>query len=992
MIIAACAAAGISCEKQKGDDAGRPDASIAFEIGIDNNSGTKAAPAVNEDEISDINLFLYNTHGKLAFYSYSDSWDSNPLPVDIHSGSAYSVYAIANAGDLTGSKDILTREGIEAMTWTIGSPEKIVNAAGAIPMSAYLPPETYEDGESNTLNLRRMLSKFRIIADTSGLSEDVGTFNVRQVRLRNMNSSVRYFDTSRAGSDEEVFSEGISMEGTELDALYTRGVDFYLTENAQGDLLTDNIDESTHIPPAPYDRLCTYVEFVVDYRTSEHYNDSLVYRYYLHDGRFLDNFDILRNTMYTCRTVFTGTGINEQSWRIDVSGMKDLVTGITVTPESHTFRTEGETFRYSAAVTPASAENPAVTWRSDNEDVATVSDDGTVTAVSDGTCRIIATSTDGTLVSGSATAVVDTYKEPSSITVSPSEAEMFTGETLTLTATVLPEDANDRSVSWISSDPATVSVSLDGTVKAIRPGTAFIIASTVANSLKDSARISVKDKFFAIDEFPAVLYPSYNSPVTVPYRAEPSATPSFSIITNSGDASGASVSGDIITASNPGISQGEIGSYTLTATVHGITSSRDFSVNAGSIVLPDNITMYPKKRERILLRELIPSDIKVTWTSSDPDVAGITQDGTISTKGLGRCTIQAKTAAGAWDDMTVNVTLPALLFSDTVITAYEGGQLTLSARTVPRSDFELEFSVVSGEEYISVTGSTLTGLKRTPIRQNAKVMARYRDFPDVYRTAEVAVRPCLSVSISGNDRMVNTFGHTSVGNFSGGVSNYIRLDVFRAPHVDIVWKISDTEGNDCTEMFNISGSYILSPVSRYANGTYTLTGWDQSGKYSTASVKFHVYQLLTYEVGLGEYSLFNVGNVQYYQVSLFARWSQESWAFMGQDLRNTLTSTGLVAHVGNSNEYFRIGAYNEKALFVEHYQTNIRWTSGGIVNDLRRLSPLSWIRVDLNAGSGSVQGITGTYIIIPQGTGSSTGYYYIRQSSSTLCNIDDFVG
>lgn len=991
-IIAACAAAGISCEREKGSDTGRPDASIAFEIGVDNNSGTKAAPAVNEDGISDINLFLYNTHGKLAFYSYSDSWDSNPLPVDIHSGSAYSVYAIANAGDLTDSKDILTREGIEAMTWKIDSPEKIVNAAGAMPMSAYLPPAIYKDGESCTVNLRRMLSKFRIIADTSGLDGDVGTFTIRQIRLRNMNSSVRYFDTSRAGSDEEVFSEGISMEGTELDALYTTGVDFYLTENAQGDLLTDNIDESTHIPPAPYDRLCTYVEFVVDYRNSEHYNDSLVYRYYLHDGRFLDNFDILRNTMYTCRTVFTGTGINEQTWRIDVSGMKDLVTGIIVTPESHTFRTEGETFRYTATVLPASAENPAVTWRSENEDVATVSDDGTVTAVSDGTCRIIATSTDGTLVSGSATAVVDTYKEPSSIAVSPPDAEMYTGETLTLTATVLPEDANDRSVSWISSDPATVSVSRDGTVKAIRAGTAFIIASTVANSLKDSARISVKDKFFAIDEFPAVLYPSYNSPVTVPYRAEPSATPSFSIITNSGDASGASVSGDILTASNPGISQGEIGSYTLTATVHGITSSRDFSVNAGSIVLPDNATMYPGKRERILPRELIPSDIDVSWTSSDPQIATVDQNGTISTKGLGRCTIQAKTAAGAWDDMTVNVTLPALLFSDTVITAYEGGQLTLSARTVPRSDFELEFSVVSGDEYISVTGNILTGLKRTPVRENAKVMVRYKDFPDIYRTAEVAVRHCLSVSISGNDSMVNTFGHTSVGNFSGGVGNYIRLDVFRAPHVDIVWKITDTGGNDCTEMFDISGNYILSPASRYANGPYTITGCDQSGRYPTAPVKFYVYQLLTYEVGLGEYSLFNVGNVQYYQVSLFACWSQESWALMSQGLRNTLTSVGLVSHVGNSDEYFSIGAYNEKKLFVEHFQTSIRWTSGGIVNDLRQLTPLSWICVDLNAGSGSVQGITGSYLIIPHNAEGGTGYYYIKQSGSTLCNLDDFVG
>lgn len=113
---------------------------------------------------------------------------------------------------------------------------------------------------------------------------------------------------------------------------------------------------------------------------------------------------------------------------------------------------------------------------------------------------------------------------------------------------------------------------------------------------------------------------------------------------------------------------------------------------------------------------------------------------------------------------------------------------------------------------------------------------------------------------------------------------------------------------------------------------------------------------------------------------------------MDQDLRNTLTSVGLVSHVVNSNEYFNIGAYNEKELFIEHYQTSIRWTSGGIVNDLRQLSPLSWIRVDLNAGSGSVQGITGSYIVFPQNDEGHAGYYYIKQSSSTLCNMDEFIG
>ena len=980
-----------SCEKNR-KIVNTPDGSIAFSIVVEENTRTKTAPVVSEEGISNINIFLYNRLGKLESYCYIDSWDGQEsIPLGINSGTEYSIYAIANTGDLTGLPEITEQAGIESLVWTAGSPDDIVNDAGAIPMSCCLPLKKYDDGASVTLKLQRLLSKFRIIADISGLNDDVELFNIKQVRLKNMNSSVRYFGISRAESSEQVFKDGTSIEGNGLSTLFTQGVDFYLTENAQGDLLSDNINEQTHIPPSPYDGLCTYVEFVVDYRNSEHYNDSLVYRYYLHDGRYLDNFDVLRNTMYTCLTSFTGSGINENTWRIDVSGMKDLVTGISVTPDTHTFREKGETMQYTVTVTPASAENPSVRWLSDNEDVATVSPDGTVTAVGDGTCSIIAMAQDGSGVSGSAKAVVDTYKEPSSVTVSPDKAEMYVGETVALSALVLPEDAEDRSVTWISSDPSTASVSEDGIVKALMTGTVYIIVSTDANSLKDTAEIIIHDKIFIINEFPDVLYPNYNSPVKIPYRAEPSGTPSFNITVNSGDASGASVSGDVLTASNPGIKGGEIGTYTLSATVNGITSSRDFSVNAGSIVLSSNITaVYPDYPTRLTIKELSPSDIGVSWSSSDPEIVSINSTGMILPKKLGSCTIKARTTSGAYDEVRVNVTAPSIILADTIIRIYEGNNLELSAGTFPELDYELEYSVISGEEYVSISGNTLTGLKRTPARQYAMIQVRYKKFPNIYKTAEVMVMPCLNASITGNDRMVNTFGHISVGNFSGNVSTYIRLQVFQAPHVDIIWEIIDKEGNVCTNDFEMTQEYVLLPITRAANGEFTITGWDQSRTFRTDALKFSVYQLLSYEVGLGEYSFLQVGNVSYYIVSLFARWRSDSWSFLSETEKKAMSEIKLITHNPEYSDFYSICPIDEKELFIEDYQTNIRRTPAGVVGDLRWLSPLSWIRLDMSPSPESTQGITGSYFIFNQEDNGIEGYYYIKQHSNELFNLIDF--
>ena len=424
-----------ACEKEDPTESAEPVTTVNLRLLLEERAGTKAVPAVNAVAVTDVNIFIYNcTTGHLMDYAYIED-PGESLELGISSGGTYSVYVTANSGDLTESPGISDSTGLMALTWDLQAPEDIVNASGAIPMSGRVTGIRIEDGSSLSIPLTRMLSRFRIIADTSGLDSDISTFRIHKVMLRNMNRKVSYFSSgSRAVTADDVFAEGLSIEGDGLEKIFSGGVDFYLPENAQGDLLSSNVDESSHIPPDPYGDLCTFVELHVDYRSPEHYSDSLVYRYYLHDGQRLDNFDVLRNTMYTCRTRFTGSGINEESWRIDVSGMKDLVTSISVSPESRTFRDAGEEYRYTATVLPLSAENPGVSWSSDDEDVAVVAPDGTVTAVSDGSCIITATAVDGSGVSGSARVKVDTYKFPTSVTVSPEQADMYTGDELTAPA------------------------------------------------------------------------------------------------------------------------------------------------------------------------------------------------------------------------------------------------------------------------------------------------------------------------------------------------------------------------------------------------------------------------------------------------------------------------------------------------------------------------------------------------------------------------------
>ena len=167
------------------------------------------------------------------------------------------------------------------------------------------------------------------------------------------------------------------------------------------------------------------------------------------------------------------------------------VTGITLNPTSVTI-TVGETATLTATVSPADATDKTVTWSSSDAKIATVKD-GTVTAVAAGTTKITATAGGKT---ATCEVTVKAKEVPvTGITLDPTSVSIEEGQTATLTATVSPADATDKTVTWTSSDTKVATVR-DGTVTAIAVGTATITAK--AGDKTATCQVTVKAVEFPV--------------------------------------------------------------------------------------------------------------------------------------------------------------------------------------------------------------------------------------------------------------------------------------------------------------------------------------------------------------------------------------------------------------------------------------------------------------------------------------------------------------
>lgn len=149
----------------------------------------------------------------------------------------------------------------------------------------------------------------------------------------------------------------------------------------------------------------------------------------------------------------------------------------------------GERVQLSVSVLPTNANNKSIIWRSSHADVATIDSDGYIKGLSRGQCTITAITVDGGYT---AECIVNVIQPVESINVTPKSLNLKAGESSQLSASVLPANANDKSVAWISEDENIVKVNQEGNVTAVTNGKTKIFAiSNYDNSIKDYCEITV---------------------------------------------------------------------------------------------------------------------------------------------------------------------------------------------------------------------------------------------------------------------------------------------------------------------------------------------------------------------------------------------------------------------------------------------------------------------------------------------------------------------
>lgn len=162
-----------------------------------------------------------------------------------------------------------------------------------------------------------------------------------------------------------------------------------------------------------------------------------------------------------------------------------LLNSITLNHES-TKLTVGESIALEATVGPDAATNKKVDWKSNDENIATVSDEGVVTAHNVGQTTIRATANDG---GGAKAACVITVTPTmvSSIALNPESLEIRKNRQAQLSATVSPINASDARIVWSSTDETVVKVSEEGVVMGIAPGDAVVKARAQDGSLVEAS-------------------------------------------------------------------------------------------------------------------------------------------------------------------------------------------------------------------------------------------------------------------------------------------------------------------------------------------------------------------------------------------------------------------------------------------------------------------------------------------------------------------------
>ena len=359
----------------------------------------------------------------------------------------------------------------------------------------------------------------------------------------------------------------------------------------------------------------------------------------------------------------------------EVTVIATEVTSVTLDKTTASLRA-GETVTLTATVKPDDATDKTVTWSSSNDAIATVSD-GVVVAVKVGSATITAKAGDKTATCD----VTVVATEVTSVTLDKTSASLKAGETLTLTATVKPDDATDKTVTWSTSD-ASVATVTNGVVVAVKVGTATITAKAGGKTATCAVTVAATQvTSITLDKTTASLRAGES--VTLTATVKPDDATDKTVTWSTSDASVATVTNGVVVAV-------KVGTATITARASDKTATCTITVVATQVtsVTLDKTSASLKAGETVTLTATVKpddaTDKTVTWSTSDASVATVSNGVVIANK-VGSATITAKagdkTATCAITVVATPVT--SVILDKTSASLKAGESVTLIAKVNP---------------------------------------------------------------------------------------------------------------------------------------------------------------------------------------------------------------------------------------------------------------------------------------------------------------------
>ena len=342
----------------------------------------------------------------------------------------------------------------------------------------------------------------------------------------------------------------------------------------------------------------------------------------------------------------------------------------------------GGTSKINVTIKPDNASLRAVTYSSSNTAIARVTSGGIIVGVNPGKCKIYVYVTGGGTSSfdfevlnknnsNSNSNSDDNTVKVTGVNLNSSNIEMNVGSKTTLVATITPNNATNKNITWTSSNTSVATVS-NGVVMARSSGVAIISAVTKDGSKRATCRVVVNNPSPTVINVTGVSLNKATMNLYTGNTADLVATVSPSNATNknitwtSSNTSVASVSNGVVTARRAGIAVISVttsdGAKSASCVVY-VTNQVSPTVKVTGVSLNKNSISLNTGSSYSLVATVSPSNAtnkNITWTSSNTSVATVS-NGVVTAKKAGTSTITVTTNDGNKKaTCTVTVTNPVV--------------------------------------------------------------------------------------------------------------------------------------------------------------------------------------------------------------------------------------------------------------------------------------------------------------------------------------------